>query len=116
MRSLASDLRYVYLHVTLPERLAEGLSPIDDTWQDFGGEESAGAPQAGSHARRLEVGDGVVGEELWNDQRFRFGRWVAGIEPDPSRPTLHYLHTLLPHRPWRYLPDGTQYGTPRRRA
>ena len=108
MQSLASDLRYVYLHVTLPERLADGLSPIDDTWQDFGDE---GGAAAGDTPGTSEPGDGGVAEELWNDQHYRFGRWVAGIELDPSGPTLHYLHTLLPHRPWRYLPDGTQYGT-----
>ena len=33
---------------------------------------------------------------------------VASIEPDEG-PTLHYLHLLLPHTPYRFLPDGVQY-------
>jgi Sulfatase len=108
MQSLASDLRYVYLHVTLPERLADNLPPIDDTWQDFGDENGAAAEETPGTAGPGERG---MAEELWNDQRYQFERWVARIEPDRGGPTLHYLHTLLPHRPWRYLPDGTQYGT-----
>ena len=106
MRALASDLRYVYLHVTLPERLADGLPPIDDTWQDFGDEDTAVTPRA----RTAAFGDEAIADKLWNDQRFQFERWVAGIEPDAGRPTLHFIHTLLPHRPWRFLPDGKQYG------
>ena len=31
-------------------------------------------------------------------------------EIGPSRePTLHYLHVLLPHKSWRYLPSGQRY-------
>ena len=108
MRSLTSDLRYVYLHVTLPERLAGSLPPIDDTWQDFGDEDGGATAETPDTAG---PGEGEVAEELWNDQRYQFERWVAEIEPDRSGPSLHYLHTLLPHRPWRYLPDGTQYGS-----
>jgi hypothetical protein len=102
MQSLASDLRYVYLHVTLPDRLAEDLPPIDDTWEDFGDEDAS--PGASG------VGPEDVADKLWTDQRFLFERWVDGIEPDRGRPTLNFIHTLLPHRPWRYLPDGKQYG------
>jgi hypothetical protein len=28
-------------------------------------------------------------------------------------PRLHYVHLVLPHRPWRFLPDGLQYRWPR---
>ena len=33
---------------------------------------------------------------------------MAGLQPS-DRPTLHFLHLLLPHAPWRYLPSGTEY-------
>jgi hypothetical protein len=33
---------------------------------------------------------------------------VAGTE----RPTLHFLHLLLPHSPWVHLPSGTRYDAP----
>ncbi len=39
---------------------------------------------------------------------FDFRREVAAIQPK-EHPRLHYLHTLLPHVPWRLRPDGSIY-------
>lgn len=36
--------------------------------------------------------------------------FIDGIDDDPLG--FHYLHVLLPHVPFRYLPDGTQYASP----
>jgi hypothetical protein len=112
MRSLASDLRVVYLHLTLPDSLAERLPPIDDTWQDFGenqrAEDLGDAPPPGSRKKK-GFAEGL-GSAVWHDQRFQFAQWVAGIHPDAGRRgTFHFIHALVPHRPWRYLPDGRQY-------
>jgi hypothetical protein len=41
----------------------------------------------------------------------RFRAFVDGLRPAPE-PTLHYLHLLLPHKPWRYLPSGVSYTAP----
>jgi hypothetical protein len=38
----------------------------------------------------------------------RFERWLRGVRPS-SRPTLYLKHLLLPHGPWRYLPDGRRF-------
>lgn len=38
----------------------------------------------------------------------RFDRWVSSIK-QPTGPTFYYKHVLLPHGPWRYLPDGRQF-------
>jgi len=35
----------------------------------------------------------------------QFQTFIDDIRPD----TLNFLHVLLPHRPYRYYPDGTQY-------
>ena len=37
-----------------------------------------------------------------------FRREVAGMEAS-GLPRLHYMHTLLPHVPWRLRPDGSSY-------
>jgi Sulfatase len=37
-----------------------------------------------------------------------FSAFLAGLRP-LNLPTLHYIHLVLPHRPWRWLPDGLQY-------
>jgi hypothetical protein len=38
----------------------------------------------------------------------RFNDFLAGLEAS-DRPTMHFLHILLPHQPWRYLPSGVVY-------
>jgi hypothetical protein len=40
------------------------------------------------------------------------GRWnefLESIQATDRQPTLYFLHILMPHTPWHYLPDGTQY-------
>jgi hypothetical protein len=45
---------------------------------------------------------------LWLNQPSRFNDFLAGLEA-ADRPTLQFLHLLLPHAPWRYLPSGNEY-------
>jgi Sulfatase len=42
------------------------------------------------------------------NQPSRFNEFLAGLRAG-DRPTLHFLHLLLPHQPWRYLPSGDEY-------
>jgi hypothetical protein len=44
------------------------------------------------------------------NQPERVGAFLDGIVD--SRPALHYLHILLPHVPFRYLPSGSLYDGP----
>jgi hypothetical protein len=40
------------------------------------------------------------------------GRWTEfldSIQAGDAQPTLYFLHVLMPHTPWHYLPTGTQY-------
>jgi hypothetical protein len=46
--------------------------------------------------------------QLWLNQPRRFNDFLAGLK-DTDRPTMHFLHLLLPHAPWRYLPSGNEY-------
>lgn len=48
---------------------------------------------------------------LDENQPARFTEFLAGLRPT-SRPTLHFLHLLLPHSPWNYLPSGVRYEAP----
>ncbi len=47
-------------------------------------------------------------KSLQANQPERFQRFLAGLRPR-SKPTMHFLHLLLPHHPWRYLPSGATY-------
>jgi hypothetical protein len=46
--------------------------------------------------------------QLRLNQPSRFNDFLAGLK-DSRRPTMHFLHLLLPHAPWRYLPSGNEY-------
>lgn len=88
LRSLVLDLAVVYLHMALVPDLAAGLPVVSQSWKDFTGQDGDAAPAEGRQAA--------------------FARFVASIEATP-RPPLYFLHILLPHTPWRYLPSGRPY-------
>ncbi|MFI7607749.1 sulfatase-like hydrolase/transferase [Micromonospora sp. NPDC049366] len=50
-------------------------------------------------------------DSLDDNQPARFTSFLAGLKPEP-RPTLHFLHLLMPHSPWAYLPSGARYEAP----
>jgi hypothetical protein len=49
--------------------------------------------------------------QLGQNQPARFRAFVDSLAA-AGRPTLYFLHLLLPHAPWRYLPSGAQYRYP----
>jgi hypothetical protein len=92
LSSLASDSAIVYLHFVLPERLARGLPPVDQTWRNFQG---LNAADDGDRSATLSPCAPVCG-------------LIEGFSAgEPG--TLHYLHMQMPHIPWRYLPSGKHY-------
>jgi Sulfatase len=113
MRSLADDLQVVYGHLVLPKPLEDKLPSVSNTWQDFNRQSHGAAGAAGqnplivSNTKQIDV---EVGRMMWRDQRSVFDHWVDGIRTG-RRPTLYVLHALMPHYPWRYLPNGKQYGS-----
>ncbi|MFC4018791.1 sulfatase-like hydrolase/transferase [Micromonospora sp. GCM10011542] len=50
-------------------------------------------------------------DSLDDNQPARFTSFLAGLKPQP-RPTLHFLHLLMPHSPWAFLPSGARYDAP----
>ena len=109
MSSLYQDLAVVYGHVVLPSGVSHRLPSVTETWQDFGKEHT----DAGDGGKQLAVKndadvDRAVGEELWADQRASVERYIDSIEPT-KEPTLFFVHEMLPHSPWRFLPSGRQY-------
>ncbi|MEA2626288.1 MAG: hypothetical protein QOD06_2333, partial [Candidatus Binatota bacterium] len=47
-------------------------------------------------------------EWLLRDRKAKFRRFVGAIAAGEERP-FYFLHTVLPHRPYIYLPSGTSY-------
>jgi len=96
--SLMDDVSVVAGHVLLPEPLADDLPPIDRGWGDFA--TAAGAFDAREEFREiLSEGPRAAIDETLDDIA------SAGL----SRPSLFYMHAIVPHHPWQYLPDGRRY-------
>jgi sulfatase-like protein len=105
-RALASDLGLVYLHVIAPEGIERDLPSVSDTVGNFGADtgstKTEGSP---GHTGREEVL-----HELGGGRPARFENFVRSIDRT-ARPTLYYKHSLLPHVPFQYFPDGHRYRT-----
>jgi Sulfatase len=129
MRSMASDLGIVSLHLVLPDDLRERLPSVSESLGDFGRNADEKAPAAlptrrrpvrGTEAaqRRLRRATGRELTELIPAAKQAeaanpaFPRFLSQIRPysGQGKPPLHFLHVLLPHHPWHYLPSGRTYG------
>lgn len=96
--SLARDVSVVAGHVLLPEPATADLPPIDGVWGDFAA--AAGDFDAMTEFRAL----------LREGQRASIDRGLDQMaSADLSDPTLFYLHPIVPHHPWQFLPDGRSY-------
>jgi hypothetical protein len=105
-RALASDLGLVYLHVIAPDGIERDLPSVSDTLGNFGADTGTttaeGSPGHTGHAEVLH--------ELGGGRPARFESFVRSIDRT-ARPTLYYKHSLLPHVPFQYFPDGHRYRT-----
>jgi hypothetical protein len=96
--ALATDVGVLYLHLLLPPDLRARLPDIQEKW--------AGFIQPAPRKNRLPPA--VRAGRKRRDRAGQFEEFLASIRPS-TRPTLHFLHVLLPHAPHEYLPSGTRY-------
>jgi Sulfatase len=94
---LFSDVRVGYLYRVLPESMTDDLPRIDQSWAGFG---DADDPEA------IEEDFGVFAAEGRQD----IGGLVSSINRGESDRILHFVHLVMPHSPWRFLPSGREYG------
>lgn len=105
---LVSDLSLVWLRLTLPSPWSDRLPEVTQTWSGFGreGPRTAVAPPT----------DQPVPRALFHlsrtDRAAEFRRFVQAIGMPKERPGFYFLHSMLPHVPWEYLPSGRRYETP----
>ncbi len=87
IKSMILDLALLYAHMVIPKDVgaAGWLPPVDQAWGNFWGR---------SHDTTGET-----------DRVLNFLSFVEAITPT-EKPTLFYVHSLLPHDPWQYLPSG----------
>ena len=109
MRSLLSDLAIVYGHVLLPIDLASNLPPVDRSWNNFGS--TTPSPAGTADESEDESESSLTLDDFSHDGGNRAGRFREFIDSIQvnRQPTLFFLHSMLPHTPWQYLPSGRQY-------
>jgi hypothetical protein len=119
LKSLARDLKVVEGRILLPKDMADKLPPVDRDWEDFqadAGDDGLSAAAAKTataaqdEASRSASGEPirVAGDDL-PSQRVRAGRAVVHTMKPGNKPGLWMVHYVIPHVPWRFLPDGSQY-------
>ncbi|MDH3689795.1 MAG: sulfatase-like hydrolase/transferase [Gammaproteobacteria bacterium] len=101
LKAVISDLGIVYLHFLLPEELTTTLPDITQSWRDFGENEVDSENLSALRNRALLA--------IKKDRAKEFDQFVGSINAE-SKPTLYFLHSLLPHGPYNYLPSGKLYG------
>lgn len=106
LRSLESDLEVVVQHLLLPEDLREGLPAIDRVWEGF---ETRSVTGAGELLGGPSLKRAVLARLARDDATAGFERALAALDRPGPRPPLLFVHSTLPHGPWRYLPDGRSY-------
>ncbi|MCI0415827.1 sulfatase-like hydrolase/transferase [bacterium] len=90
VKAICLDAVAVYLQLIVPPPYSSSLPDVSSTWGDFWNT-SAAEPKKG----KIDRGE-------------LFENFVRSIVPS-QEPFLSFLHVSLPHRPWRYLPNGQQY-------
>lgn len=101
LRPMLADAGVVLAHRVVPPRLARGLPAVDESWKGFA--------EAQDFQRQWA-------SERESDRRRNVENFLESIHADNDRSTLYFLHALLPHEPYEYLPSGQKSGRNRRLA
>jgi hypothetical protein len=96
---MLSDAVVVMLHRIVPPAWSSRLPPVTENWRGFADAQGFQRRWAGARER---------------DRRDILDDFVDAISrADPAR-TVYFLHALLPHEPYEYLPSGQDSGRIRR--
>jgi hypothetical protein len=99
--SIGEDLAAIYLNLVVPEEIGIELPSLDGKWGDF----------FDNQEEQTEK------RERWFVPKAKKSRFanatnvISAWENDPLKPELIFLHMLLPHRPFEFLPSGEFYGS-----
>ena len=111
VRAELSDLAVVYAHVVAPPGWSNRLPPLTDNWKNFG--------VSASERVLRDYSDWQATQTRWDfserwsarrdaDRRTGFNDFVAAIGSE-RQPALYFVHVLLPHEPYEFLPSGRSY-------
>lgn len=102
-----SDVMVVHLHVLLPEEYATAmLPPLDASWRDF--RSAVVGSSVLNEAAATWQGDAGFARGMQLGRHRHVDRFVESLALEDAR-TLHFLHVLLPHHPYRFCASGRIY-------
>ena len=87
------------------------FDPTEALLEKTAGEAASGKETAAPTQTTKKPGPMFRFNTLKESQPARFTEFLDGLGPSDT-PTFDFLHILLPHAPWRYLPGGAQYQVP----
>jgi len=105
LSAFKADMIIIAKHLVYPKSLAEKHLPsLDIGWRDFGVAEDISSsdeedPDVALRQKRGKLRD--------TDKVSIFRNWIQNISAEDS--TFDFMHTILPHTPYVYLPDGNKY-------
>ena len=102
--STLDDLWIIGRHVWLPAAFTKDLPPIDRSWSDFG------AQRVQEQEQEYDISDRFHAELDKDRRQEQVDVFLDHLGPAGERPSLDFAHFLLPHAPWKYLPDGRRHG------
>ena len=105
MKSLLRDLSVVYCHIVIPLDHRHVLPPINNQWGNFGRTKdqniNMSKPKSKEDLHRKAVA------HLEKDRPAVFKKFIKRI--DTVRPSFNFIHFMMPHDPYEYLPSGKKY-------
>ena len=100
--AIAKDMAIVYLHLVVPDPWTAELPPVDEAWGNFGA--------AAAMSKRA----GWLGLPDFDERRTKPLEFIRSMAPPGEKPGFWFMHILLPHNPYVYLPTGQAYDEPQR--
>ncbi len=97
--AILEDAAAIYLLAIAPPGWGGDLSAVEDQWSGFWGRRTLAASKRPPKGAAQRVGS--------PDSTFAW--FLNRLEGHGRKPGVHFVHTMLPHAPWIWLPSGQRF-------
>ena len=107
-RTFVSDLAVIYAHIVTPRPFSNELPPVSQGWSDF----LAGVDESVlTESSVIKDEEGLKDEVRKRQRPIHRGAvveaFIEEIRP-AEKPGVFFLHSMLPHSPWLFQPNGRE--------
>jgi hypothetical protein len=106
-RLIAEDTAVIFAHITAPDQVKRDLPQIDNKW--------IGYLRDKDEIKNVHTDRNINPYQRYKVRLKKLGWFLSELETI-EQPSLNYLHILMPHSPWMYLPDGRVYSHAEQRS